>query len=203
MSIFIKKAPKVEEFLREPAYEATGYTDNVVDQTVTEDSTWSWVEGDADSAVILRRTVEYNADLVKLTSTVWDVVNAPTIATITSDQAGDVVALVGDTVLTINGDYYDNSDDIEVGLYVQPKEYGGGGSGCYPPNKDGRLQFFFTPSAIIDTNANGRKDRITVTVSIPSSQHLWAPKIGTAEVVVFNRKRNLKSEPESIEVEDV
>ena len=186
---FIKKTAEMHERMAQPAI----VTGHIGPSTLAapETATFLWDSTDADSDVVLARTVNYNAALSMMDATVFSA-NNPTVTTVTTDQATNTdVSLSGTTVLTITGTLFGAEDaDIKVLVHVQPKNRRLNGPLLGRGPKRGRYPVEATITAI-----DMADEIITASLVIPASNGRREAQVGVCEVEVINTKRFLTSSP--------
>lgn len=179
---------KMHELMSEPAWV---FSNDAVTATETETATFLWDSTDADSDVVLTRTVEYDAVPGKVSSTAFSA-NNPTVTGVVTDQATNTnVSLTGTTVLTITGTLFGAEDaDLAVYVHVQPKNRRTRGPLIGREHDRGRY-----PVRATITNVNVGDTEITASVILPAHFGRREAQAGECEVEVINTKRFLTSSP--------
>ena len=177
----------MSSLMREPSYVATGYTDAVVDETVTESYTFLRNPEDANTDVVISREIEYNAARDLLSKSAWDVTNSPTVSEVSTNVAGNDKTILksGATILTIDGTNFGAvDDDLQVHVYVPQRTRLGM---LTPTSFSNMLRFEATITAV-----NGGDTQITASVTLASYTNQEVGS-GTVLVEVLNKKRHLRS----------
>lgn len=182
---FVKTYGTMLSLMQEPAMVLSN---EAVDRTEVETATFLWDPADADSDVTLTRSTEYDVGNLVVSHSAWEVVNAPTVSNVTTDQAVNTeITSSGATTLTITGTNFGAEDaDLEVLVYVQPAD------GNFGPLATGRADGRFPVAATI-TAVNGADTQITATVVLLNNYGGRVVRPGICEVEVRNTKRFLKS----------
>jgi len=186
VKIFMSFDNDMIALMKEPSFTATGFNDEVTDETIVESKTFLRDRDDEDTDVVFARTIERNADGDVLGITQWECITAPTISDVVTDQSDDsTVGLTGTTELTITGTNFGAEDaDLRVILMTSPDRT----RSQVPPQ---------TRHTIVATinSVNVGDTEIVATVSVNDNTYLKESGRGSCWVVVQNTKRLLQSKP--------
>jgi len=185
----LKSNPHLTSLLEAPAFSAAGFTDSVVDETVVETHAFAMIPGDSDSAVLVEKTIEYNAARDKLSVSIAEIVNAPTIVDATTDHTTDTqIPLDQLCTIEITGHSFGaHLEDFVV--YAVPTSIEEiNGRPLYEP----KYQCTIIDSDDIDDPAGGGAE-MTVTVYLSTKERYRSAKAGPVTLVIINKKRAMSS----------
>ena len=192
MARYLKMNARLRGVLEEAAFSVTG---GVVDGGKTQNQVldFQWDPDDATTKISFGRTVTFNASSIEIGRPKWAPSNAPEIGAIVNGGGDAEANLAGSTTLTITSPgnaalYGAVAADLEV--WVSPLSKAN--QACTHPS----IRPLYKGSI---TNLAGA-NTITVDVEFPSIDGTKIPGLGTAKVVVVNRKQQVESDPFSIEI---
>lgn len=185
---FTALTAKMIELLGEPA---RVYSDNAVDRTEEESATFLWDTSDLASGVVFKRTVEYDAGNLKVSSTAWALDNGIEITDVTTDATNDsVIPKDSLTTLTISGSGFKGEvSDYKVLVWVLPAGAAGATGPMFPSRGKPGI-----PCEATITSISNDDDEVIATVSLPNLYGGKNARKGPCTVEVIDIRRNLTTE---------
>lgn len=190
--ILLKVNPALLSLLDQPAVSTTGFTDDVVDETVSYTYSFEMELDDEDSVILVTRDVEYNAARDKLSESRPIVANAPTIVDITTDADNDdEIPLNTLCTLTVEGSTF-GADINDLVLVVKP--FGIDTVNGKVPFAEGlKYPCEITGGGDLDDDSGGAA--LTATVFLSSKERYKSVRPGPVEIYLLNTKRGIRSSP--------
>jgi hypothetical protein len=189
MARYLKMNARLRGVLEEAAL-----TSNVGAATTRNETlSFKWDPDDATTVVSFTRAVGLDGNQSEVSRSKWTASNVPEIGTIVNGGGDAEANLAGSTTLTITSPgnatlYGAVKADLEV--WVSPLSKAN--QACTHPSIRPLYKGAITNLAGANT--------ITVDVEFPSIDGTKIPGLGTAKVVVVNKKQQVESDPFSIEI---
>ena len=189
---------KMADLLAEPEIITVGL--GIEDTTATDTATFLRDRTDGDSAVLFTRERAFNAIGLLIREGLWDIGNMPTLTDVTTDQTVDSeVALTGVTELTLAGTTFGVAiGDLEV-LVSFPSKSTANGPLPFGKNSSG-MHFIKAVITEVTNPDDAVAAEIVATVSLPADFGGRIAQVGSCQVTVKNKKRDMVSLPFSLTI---